>query len=214
MSTKEAPLIHISREEWANVVTHGLGLVLCLIGVPWLLHELGGNADWYQWSGLLIYGLSLIAVYASSTIYHSLKAYPWSRVLLKIDHIAIYFLIAGTHTPFLLYGMANSWGWFYLAVIWGLVLVGIFYKLFFLGRWPWLSVSLYLIMGWLGAITLPQMWGQLDTPILVWVLIGGVSYTLGVVFFLWHKLPYHHAIWHLFVLGGSIGHFIAIAQLT
>lgn len=199
-----------SREEFANVLTHGLGVLLCLGGIPLLLQEAVPNSAWPQQAGLCVFCLSLLMVYLSSTVYHSLSAERLKDLWHRIDHISIYFLIAGTHTPFLLYFAEAGQARFFLQLIWGMVALGVIYKLFFFGRFEWLSVLYYVVLGWMALVTIPAMITGMSDEILFWIIAGGLSYTFGVIFFLWEKLPYHHAIWHLFVLGGSAGHFTAM----
>lgn len=199
-----------AQEELASAITHGLGLLLGLFAVPALLidkYEVAGSRLWW---GLAIFGLSILLVYATSTLYHSVVEPRIKYVLRVADHICIYFLIAGTHTPLLLYYLPDS---LYLGAIWTLVAVGTFYKLFFFDRWEWLSVALYLGMGWMGVLTLPYMLDLMPAATLNGIVIGGVSYTLGVIFYAWQRLPYHHAIWHLFVIGGTAAHFWAIWEM-
>jgi len=200
----------LSREEFANAVTHGLGVLLCLAGIPLLLQEAGSTSAWSQQLGLCVFCTSLFMVYFSSTIYHGLSAERQKRLWHRIDHMSIYFLIGGTHTPFLLYYAEAEQARFFLWLIWGLVGLGVLYKLFFFGRYEWLSVLYYVILGWMALFTIPVMISGMSEEILFWIIAGGLSYTFGVIFFLWEKLPYHHAIWHLFVLGGSGAHFAAM----
>ena len=200
-------------EERANTFTHAFGFLLGLIAVPVLLiAQYGAVPAWELWS-MLVFGLSLLLVYAASTVYHAVIDARWKYRLQVLDHISIYFLIAGTHTPLLVHYLPGDNGQWYLIVIWAMALAGLVYKLFFFGRWEWLSVSFYLVMGWMGAVTIPDMMQDMSAPTLYGVILGGLSYTLGVVFYAWRKLPYHHAIWHLFVIGGTVGHFWAIAAM-
>ncbi|MCB0569477.1 MAG: hemolysin III family protein [Phaeodactylibacter sp.] len=198
------------REERANAWTHGLGFALALAAVPFLLYTSATKAAIPQWWSLWVFCLSLLLVYGVSTLYHSVHQ-PGVKYICRIaDHISIYFLIAGTHTPFLAYYPLGGMSKVYLYILWSLVAAGVLYKLFFFGRWEWLSVALYLAMGWMGVLTIPAMMEQMPASSLYGVIIGGLSYTIGVVFYAWHRLPYHHAIWHLFVIGGSLAHFWAI----
>jgi hemolysin III len=200
----------IEREEFVNAVTHAIGILLVLIGSPILLGLGLKGGNWSQIFGLVIYCFSLLMVYTSSTIYHSIN-HPWyKRVLRKIDHISIYFLIAGTHTPFLIKYLNNSLGMTYLAILWGLVLIGIIYKSFFIHRLKFLSVIFYLGLGWMAVLTVPPMLDQMNNDCFKWIAIGGGFYTFGVIFYVWEKLPFSHSIWHLFVIAGSVGHFIAM----
>lgn len=200
----------LPKDEFANVLTHGFGALLCLFFIPVLLYEGLEKGDKDLTIGLAIFGTSLFFVYLTSTLYHIVQNARLKHKLRIVDHISIYFLIAGTHTPFLLYYLNNDTGRFYLTLLWSLVFIGTIYKLFFFGKLRLISVFFYAGMGWMAIFTIPPMFGVLDPQALWWIVIGGISYTLGIIFFLWEKLPYHHAIWHLFVMGGSFGHFMAL----
>jgi hemolysin III len=200
----------IPREERANAFTHGLGVLLCLIAVPILIYEGSSSSNLYQLIGLGAFGTSMLMVYLSSTIYHSVSSPPLKNLWHRIDHISIYFLIAGTHTPFLLYFSFGNQSRYFLYALWGMVALGVLYKLLYFGRLKLLSVFYYVIMGWMAIFTIPPMLQAMEGEILFWIFTGGIFYSIGVVFFLWEKLPYHHAIWHLFVLAGSAGHFFAM----
>lgn len=197
-------------EEVANSVIHGMGILLAIIGttVLMVLSGLFGNPT--HFICYLLYGLSLIALYTSSTLYHAL---PFTKVkgFLKIcDHSAIFLLIAGTYTPFLVLNIKGIVGWTLLAVIWGLAFVGIVFKLFFAGRFKVLSTGLYLGMGWIAIFAMNPLISALDTASLSWIMAGGMTYSLGTVFYLMKQVPFTHAIWHMFVLCGSVFHYIAI----
>lgn len=196
-----------AQQELANAYTHGFGFLLGLTGVPALLISTYEGVESRLWWGLMVFGLSLLLVYATSTLYHSASNPRLKHGLRVADHISIYFLIAGTHTPFLLHYLPNSW---FLTIIWCLVLGGIIYKLFFFDRWEWLSVAFYLGMGWMGVLTIPFMAEAMPDSTFNGILLGGLFYTIGVVFYAWRRLPYHHAIWHIFVIGGTAAHFWAI----
>lgn len=198
------------REELVNIWTHGFGILITLLGIPFLLRSGIKTGDFSFLFGLSVFCFSLLAVYISSTFYHYVEHPGLKYKLQIIDHITIYFLIAGTHTPLLLYYLNNSTGWFYLYLLWGMVGVGTFYKLFFFGKYPIFSVLFYLVMGWMAVFTVPPMLQQMGNQTLFWIAIGGFFYTTGTIFFLWEKLPFNHGIWHLFVLGGSLGHFMAL----
>jgi len=200
----------LSREEIANILTHGFGFILFAIASPLLLRLAAQSGNWYQILGLGIFCLSLLMVYSSSTIYHSILDQRLKGIFQKIDHICIYFLIAGTHTPFLLLYLNKPYGWAFLSLLWIIVLIGVLYKTFFIGRFKKLSLWLYILMGWSGIFTIPLMLDQMNTLTLYWILGGGLSYSLGTIFYVWEKLPFNHAIWHVFVIGGSLGHFLAM----
>ena len=197
-------------EEIANSVTHGIGLLLSLaaLSVMVVLAALKGTA-WHIVS-CSIYGATLVLLFAASTLYHSL---PWPRVkrILKIiDHSAIYLLIAGTYTPFLLVSLRGPWGWTLFGVIWGLAFAGIVFKVFFAGQFKLVSTLIYIGMGWIVVIAIRPLWTGLPLGGLMWLLAGGVFYTGGTLFYLQHRIPYNHAIWHVFVLTGSLCHFMSV----
>ena len=196
-----------ARQEQANTLTHAIGFLLSIIGVPFLLWSTRGEVNAAVWTGLWVFSATLLLVYLVSSLYHYVEEPRLKFMLRKADHISIYILIAGTHTPLLLHYMPGSW---YLIVIWSMAGAGLIYKLFFFGKCEWLSVTFYLVMGWMGVLTIPVMMEQMPLGTLHGIVWGGVSYTVGVVFYAWQKLPYHHAIWHVFVMGGSLGHFLGI----
>ncbi|MFT5166685.1 MAG: hemolysin III [Saprospiraceae bacterium] len=198
------------KQELANALTHGIGILLTIIGSIVLIFI--GVQKWqgYHIFGLALFCFSLLMVYTSSTIYHCVKGNWQKYVLKKIDHISIYLLIGGTHTPFVLLYLDNDFGRNYLITLWGLILIGILYKIFLIGRWKWFSLAFYIFLGWMAVFIIPSMKDQMSSSVFYWILAGGVSYTTGTIFFAWEKLPYHHAIWHLFVLGGSAGHYVAM----
>ena len=164
----------IEREEFVNAITHGFGLLLVIVGTPILLSLGVRGGDWYHILGLSIYCFSLLMVYTASTVYHSIH-HPWyKRAFRKIDHISIYFLIAGTHTPLLVKYLNNGLGTMYLSILWGLVGVGIVYKAFFIHRFKLLSLIFYLGLGWMAVLTIPPMLDQMNDPCFYWILIGGL----------------------------------------
>jgi len=210
MHTPPNPINLLSREEIANILTHGLGLLLFLIASPILLTFAIQSGTWYQILGISIFCFSLLMVYTSSTVYHSIPNQKLKALFRKIDHICIYFLIAGTHTPFLLLYLNKPFGWIFLCLLWLIVLIGTLYKIFLIGRFEKLSLWLYIIMGWSGILTIPFMLDQMNDLTFYSLLAGGLSYSLGTIFYVWEKLPYNHAIWHVFVIGGSLGHYLAL----
>ncbi len=197
-------------EEIANSITHGIGAGLSIAGLTLLvvLASLYGNV-WHIVS-FSIYGSTLIILYLASTLYHSLPNPKVKHVFKIIDHSAIFLLIAGTYTPFLLVNMRGVWGWTLFGILWGLTILGIIFKILFIYRFQKLSLVFYLAMGWMSVLAFKQMVATIDTGGLIWIGVGGLAYTAGIIFYVWHRLPYHHAIWHLFVLAGSICHYFAI----
>ena len=199
-------------EELINSLTHGLGLALCLAGVPLLvaLAALRGGARVVV--AVSIYGACLLALYAASTFYHALPGPRGKRFFKFLDHSAIYLLIAGTYTPFALVVLPGAWGWTLLSLVWGIAVFGILWKVFFLERLEAVSVALYVVMGWLAVIAIKPLFAALHTGGLLWILAGGVAYTGGLIFFAWKRVPYNHAIWHLFVIAGSLCHYFAVVR--
>ncbi len=197
-------------EEIANSITHGIGAGLSVAGLTLLVALAAIYGDVWRVVSFSIYGSSLVLLYLASTLYHSIQHPKVKRILRIFDHSAIYLLIAGTYTPFTLVSLRGPWGWTLFGLVWGLALLGIAFKTVFIGRYEKLATAAYVLMGWLVVIAFKQMLVAIPPGGIVWVVIGGVVYTLGVLFYAWEKLPYNHAIWHLFVLGGSACHFFAI----
>lgn len=197
------------REELANTITHGVGVLASAAGTA-VLVSLAAAVDTAAVVGASVFGGSLILLYTASTLYHAARR-PKSKVRLKVlDHCAIYVLIAGTYTPFMLVGLRGTWGWSLLSVIWGLAAVGVVFKLFWTGRFPKLSTALYIAMGWLIVIAAVPTTRALSPLTLSWLVAGGVAYTSGTFFYHNRRIPYAHAIWHVFVLAGSVSHGIAV----
>jgi hemolysin III len=203
-----------TRQELANAITHGIGLLLALVAIPVLLILAAPTATTAQLIGLSIFSVSILAVYASSTIYHAVSEPFTKEIFQQIDHICIYLLIAGTNTPIVLYFMNNTIGHIYLVVLWTIVLIGTMYKIFFINQLPILSLSVYTIMGWMGALIVYLAWNELPNHVILWLLLGGASYSIGIIFYQWERLPYNHAYWHLFVMGGTFGHYIAVVGMV
>ena len=198
------------KEEFLNIATHGIGFLLSIAALVLLVVFASIYGDAWHIVSYSIYGTSLVILYLASTLFHwSTK--PSRRLKLNVfDHASIYVLIAGTYTPLLLVTLRGPWGWSLFGVVWGMAIIGIVLKFFFTGRYNKISTLAYVIMGWVVIIALKSLIENLSTPGLIWLSIGGVSYSIGALFFLWNKLPYNHAIVHLFVLGGSAAHFVTI----
>jgi len=203
-------VIYSEEEELVNRLTHGLGAVLGVAGMVFLLWRATAQGDPWRLTSCAIYGSTLVLFYTISTLYHSLRR-PKLRNLFRIlDHVSIFFIIAGTYTPFTLITLRGAWGWTLFGIVWGMALVGAVFKAFMVHRLRMLAPMFYLAMGWLIVIAIRPLLDALPWNGFLWLLCGGVAYTLGVVFYAWQKIPYNHAIWHLFVLGGSISHYLAI----
>ena len=200
-----------TRDEIASALTHGLGAIAALAGGTILVCQAALNGDGWHTSTALVFSVTLFLLYVSSTLYHAIPQPRIKARLQVIDHCAIYLLIAGTYTPFTLIGLRGPWGWSLFATIWSLAVSGVIYKLFFTGRFRLLSTCLYVAMGWLVIIAMKPLIRSLDGWTLTWLVAGGLSYTLGTYFYQRDSIRYFHAIWHLFVLGGSACHFIAVS---
>lgn len=206
-----AKLRSLSVEELANSLTHGFGLILSVAGFIFLTVLAIVNGDGWHIASSIIYGSSLVILYAASTIYHTATDLVWKRRLQILDHCCIYLLIAGSYTPFVLILLRNQLGAGILAVVWAVAVFGIAMKLIFRTRFSAIGIALYLIMGWIGVIAVQPLYLALGAAPLALVVGGGLSYTAGMIFFGWHGLRHHHAIFHVFVLTGSILHFVAVA---
>jgi hemolysin III len=200
------------REEVANAVTHGIGALLSIAGLVALVVISVSSGDKWMIVSSSVYGSTLILMFLASTFYHSIPAQRAKRILKVLDHSAIYLLIAGTYTVFTLGPLRGPWGYSIFAVVWVLALAGIIFKIFFTGRFRALSITLYLLMGWIVIIALPPLVKALTTESLIWLVAGGLAYSLGTIFYGFKRIPFNHAIWHLFVLAGSVFHFIAVLK--
>ena len=206
--------LHQVRDEIANALTHGLGAAAALAGGAVLITLAAIHGDGWQLAGAIVFGITLLLLYTASTLYHAIQ-HPIAKGRLKVfDHCAIYLLIAGTYTPFTLIGLRGPWGWGLFAAIWTIALAGVVFKLFHTGRFPRLSTALYVAMGWLVVVAIKPMWQSFDGWTLGWLLAGGLSYTFGTYFYHRESMRYSHAIWHLFVLGGSICHYISVLAMV
>jgi hemolysin III len=200
---------YTGREEAANVVTHAAGLLASVVGVAVLVYLGVVREEALHVASAGLYGTTLVALYAASTLYHAFRRPGLKRVLRVLDHCAIYLLIAGTYTPFVLVGLGGTLGWALFGVVWAMAVAGIVFKVFATGRFAVVSTAAYVAMGWLGVVALGPLVRALPGAALVWLFVGGVAYTAGT-FFYHRKIPYSHALWHVFVLAGSVCHFVAI----
>jgi hemolysin III len=197
-------------EEFVNSITHGIGALLSIVALVVLIVIAGKYGDAVHLVSFSIYGASLIILYLSSTLYHSFSAPKIKNLFARFDHVSIFLLIAGTYTPILLTNIKGVWGWSLFGVIWGLALVGAIIRSIYVYRFRKLMVAVYLLMGWMFVVAGKQIFTSLSTESLWFLFLGGIAYSLGVVFYMWRNLPYSHGIWHLFVLAGSTLHFFAI----
>jgi len=202
-------------EEFTNALTHGLGAAAALVAGVVLIVLAAIHGDGWQLAGAIVFSSALLLLYIASTLYHAIQHPRTKRRLQVFDHCAIYVLIAGTYTPFTLIALHGPWGWGLFAAIWTLALAGTVFKVFFTGRFDRLSTLIYLGMGWLVIVAARPMLATMDGWTLGWLLGGGILYSLGTLFYLRESLPYSHTIWHLFVIGGSTCHYVAVlAQVT
>jgi hemolysin III len=199
-------------EEIASSVTHGIGLAGSIVAMPFLVMVAAREGDAWRVSSAIVFGVSLILLYCASTLYHALPRSKAKRVFRIIDHSAIYVLIAGTYTPFLLGPLRGGWGWSLFVALWLLAAAGIVMKSTLGFRWARASTIVYLLMGWCGVIAIKPLLERVSPPGLVWLFAGGLAYTAGVIFFAWDRLRYGHAIWHLFVATGSVCHVVAVLR--
>lgn len=197
-------------EEIFHSITHGIGSGLSIAGLTLLLVLAILFGDVYQIVSFSIFGASLVLLYLSSTLYHGFQQPRVKHIFKIFDHASIYLLIAGTYTPFLLIGLGGSTGWTFLFIVWGIALFGVIFKVLFIERFQVLSVVTYLLMGWLCVFIFREMVASIPLGAIIWLAIGGLFYTVGVIFYALQKIPYMHAVWHFFVLGGSLCHFIAV----
>lgn len=202
------------KEELLNYWTHLLGFFLSLIGLVMLGVYAGKSGNSNLLISSLVYGGTLVLLYAASTCYHGCKKIHYKGLLKVFDHACIYLLIAGSYTPFAIGPLFNEGGVTLLYIEWGIATIGIAFKLFDVNRFTVLSLVSYLVMGWLVVFSVPTLLEVLPTLVLALMLVGGAFYTLGTIFFVWESLPFNHTIWHLFVLGGSICHYFAILLLA
>jgi hemolysin III len=205
---QRSPLCDSRDEEYASQVTHAIGAVLSVIALAVMIIESG--SDPYRIVSSCIFGSTLILLYTSSTIYHSVSSPRLRSFFQVLDHACIYLLIAGTYTPVSLITLRGPWGWTLFGCVWGLAIAGVVLKsVMRKNREAWWSTALYVVMGWLVVFAIVPLVRNLPGPGLAWLVAGGLCYTFGVIFFVWRKLRFNHAIWHLYVMAGSACHVIA-----
>lgn len=210
MSRSSQSAVYTLREELAHGLTHGIGTGFAITGLVFLLLSANRYGNGWHIASATVYGSSLILLYLASTLYHLVVSPGIKRVFQKLDHLMIYVLIAGTYTPLTLVTLRGAWGWSLLGLIWGMAICGMVQELLLKRRIQWLSLTLYLGMGWLIVIAVKPLLASFAVGGLSLLLIGGLFYSLGIIFYVWDNLSYNHAIWHLFVLAGSTAHFFAI----
>ena len=197
-------------ERLFNTITHGIGSILSIVALVLMVVYASYNSDAWSIVGVSIFGTTLILLYMSSTLYHAFSNGRVKQIFKTLDQSFIYLLIAGTYTPVLLITLRNTLGWTVFVLIWAMAIGGITHRIFFFDKLKKLSLVSYIVMGWLSLIVFKSLLNVAPAELVVWLLIGGAFYTGGIIFYSWEKLPFNHAIWHLFVLGGSFSHFIGI----
>ena len=197
-------------ERLFNTITHGIGSILSIVALVLMVVYASYNSDAWSIVGVSIFGSTLILLYMSSTLYHAFSNGRVKQIFKTLDQSFIYLLIAGTYTPVLLITLRNTLGWTVFVLVWAMAIGGITHRIFFFDKLKKLSLVSYIVMGWLSLIVFKSLLNAAPAELVVWLLIGGAFYTGGIIFYSWEKLPFNHAIWHLFVLGGSFSHFIGI----
>jgi hemolysin III len=210
MLVQETAAAYSFKEEIAHAVTHGIGVLMSIVGLATLIVHSSKYGDVWHIVSSAIYGSTMITLYGSSTLYHSVTIPDVKRVLRRLDHAAIFLLIAGTYTPFTLVNLRGGWGWTLFGMVWSIATAGIIMELIVRQRYKGISIALYLGLGWLVMIAIEPMMANVAPGGLLLLLAGGLCYSFGVIFYLWKTLVYHHAVWHLFVLAGSACHFFAV----
>ncbi len=197
-------------EELVNSLTHGTGALLSAAGLIVLVALACLHGTTLHIVSCTIYGTTLVLLYTASTLYHSVRSPRLKHILKVVDHACIYLLIAGTYTPFTLVTLQGSWGRILFGLIWVLAAAGILFQIFFVYRFKILATVAYVLMGWVAVVAVKPLLEALPAGGFAWILAGGLVYTAGALFYLWKSLPFNHAIWHLFVLGGSTCHYVAV----
>jgi hemolysin III len=200
-------------EEKINALTHGLGVVFALIATPFLWEKMSKIREYNAHLGVIMFGFGMFAVYLSSTFYHATQNIRLKKRLHVCDHVSIFFLIGGSYVPFVQAYTSPSTALIFLSVQWSIIVIGAVLKLFFLGKNEKISLFVYLVLGWSAFFLYNSFKLNMPTDVFKWILIGGLSYSFGVFFYRWDKQKYAHAVWHLFVLGGTIAHFVAIWKI-
>ena len=198
------------KQEVVHSMIHAFGILFGIISIPVLTVLASKDANVQGIIGASIFGFCFLMLFSCSTLYHGVQQPQVKRSLEILDHISIYFLIAGTYTPFLLIYLRNSFGIALLSVLWGLTVLGIFFKVFFTGRFNIISLIIYLLMGWIFFVGGKRFFNAIPHDVMLFIIIGGVLYSVGIIFYLWKGYGWHHAIWHFFVLAAAVCHYVAV----
>ncbi len=197
-------------EEKANVITHALGLLFCVCATPFALWKSYQPGNMKYFYATIVFGMGMLLVYFFSSTYHYVKSPKAKAVMRKLDHISIYFLIAGTYTPLMIRYLPHETAMVFLMAMWIIVALGVLYKIFFFDRWEWLSVLSYVALGWMLLLVIKPLWQSMPVPVITWIVVGGMSYMAGVYFYLKDHKLYYHSVWHLLVLCGTVFHFVSV----
>ncbi len=198
------------QQEVVHSTIHGFGILFGIISIPILTALAARNANIPAIIGASIYGFTFLMLFTFSTMYHGFQQPHVKKVLELFDHISIYFLIAGTYTPFILIYLRNPFGFTLLIILWSLALLGILFKIFFLGRFEIVSVIIYLAMGWILLVGGKRFFYEMPADVITFIIIGGALYTIGIIFYLWAGFKWHHAVWHFLVLAAAVCHYVAV----
>ncbi|MDG2046256.1 MAG: hemolysin III family protein [Halioglobus sp.] len=200
-----------SQEEFLNALTHGVGVCVAVAALVYMINVTPADLSGWQKAGVVVYGISLVLMFLTSTLYHAVAHPRAKQVLKRFDHCAIYLLIAGSFTPLLTIAVQSPSANVVLIIVWLMAAVGVVFKAFFAGRFEWISIGTYLLMGWLSVTLVYELYLALPTPGFVLLVAGGLAYTVGVIFYMSKRIPFNHAIWHCFVLIGAASHCWLIA---
>ncbi|WP_035507526.1 PAQR family membrane homeostasis protein TrhA [Halobacillus karajensis] len=198
------------REEIANAITHGIGAILSIAMLVLLILFASFNGNPWHITSVTIYGVTMLLLYVSSTLVHSFPPGKAKDLFEIFDHSSIYLFIAGTYTPILLIPLRGTLGWTLFGIVWGIAVLGIVFKVFFVKKFVVMSTIFYVLMGWLIVLAWAPLTAQVPAAGITYLVVGGVMYSIGSIFYVWRSFKYHHMVWHLFVLGGSILHFFSI----
>lgn len=204
--------IQTRNEELANGISHILGVIFCLIGMPFVIVKAFERHNLITETSVILFGIGMLLVYSFSSLYHLVQKEKAKQLLKIADHISIYFLIAGTYSPLMVAYLNKETALVFLGIMWSIVFVGTFFKVFYVNRLKIISVILYLLMGWMIVFVVKPLWGVIPLSVFLWILAGGLSYTVGVYFYVKSHKNYFHTIWHFFVLFGTVFHYIAIFE--
>ena len=204
--------IQTRNEELANGISHILGVFFCVLGMPFLITKACEQHNLVTVSSVIIFGIGMLLVYSFSSLYHLVQKEKTKQLLKIADHISIYYLIAGTYSPLMVIYLDKETALVFLGIMWSIVLMGSFFKIFYVDRFKFVSVALYLLMGWMIIFVIKPLWGVMPFSVFLWILAGGLSYTAGVYFYVKSHKNYFHVVWHFFVLLGTVFHYVAILE--